>query len=119
MAKLHLSTAQNWTVEREQEEPLADGKDASAHGGPQDRGRMARPNRGGDFVIDMAVSLWAVLGIVLLLIGLPLVLLPNSFRQDFAYLVGAGVAFLIVAVSQLIWDYWSSTSESETERTNA
>ena len=40
----------------------------------------------------MAVSLWAVLGIVLVLLGIALSNLPQA-----AYGIGAGVAFLIVA----------------------
>lgn len=61
----------------------------------------------------MAVSLWAVLGIVLLLIGLPLVVLPTSFTSDFAFVVGAGVAFVIVAVAQAMWDRWDSEPDPE------
>ena len=59
----------------------------------------------------MAVSLWVVLGISLLLIGLPFVLLgPIS---PFAYAVGAGVAFLIVAAAQWVWGAWGRTVDPD------
>ena len=65
----------------------------------------------------MPVSLWAVLGLVLLLIGLPVVIfLPPGAGGFFGYMVGAGAAFLVVAVSQAIWESWPEP-EAETADT--
>jgi hypothetical protein len=60
----------------------------------------------------VAVSLWAVLGLVVLLLGLALVVVfPFG-----AYLIGAGVAFLIVATA-----HWAvgrdATEPAEAEET--
>ena len=59
----------------------------------------------------MPVSLWAVLGVVLLLISLPFVLL--AAYSAFAYPAGAGAAFLIVAASQWLWERWGTTPHDE------
>lgn len=48
----------------------------------------------------MAVSIWAVLGVVLVLIGIPLTFAGPAGN----YVLGAGGAFLIVAVSQWAWN---------------
>jgi len=59
----------------------------------------------------MAVSVWAVLGVILTLIGLPLVVVsPDS---PFSYAVGAGVAFLIVAASQQAWESWGKSRDPD------
>lgn len=63
----------------------------------------------------MGVSLWAVLGVVCLVLGLPFVLLgPGSaYANAFAYVVGGGAAFLIVGIGQWLWDRWGSSPEPE------
>lgn len=53
----------------------------------------------------MAVGLWAVLGVVLLLLGLPLAF----FAPVGGYAVGAGVAFLIVALVE----WWIARPEHD------
>jgi len=65
----------------------------------------------------MGVSIWAVLGICLLLIGLPIVLLipPGVGGYVFAYAVGAGAAFLAVAAAQWIWNRWGETQDDDLE----
>jgi len=57
----------------------------------------------------MAVPLWAVLGIVLVLLGLALLV---EFWEA-AYAIGAGFAFLVVAVVE--WGLARSRSASDPE----
>jgi len=59
------------------------------------------------------VSLWAVLGIVVLLISLPFVLLAGY--PAFAYSAGAGAAFLIVAASRWLGDRWGAAPGDESD----
>jgi hypothetical protein len=48
----------------------------------------------------VAVSAWLILGICALLIGVPLKL---GFTAG-DYLIGAGVAFVVVGISQWVWN---------------
>lgn len=48
----------------------------------------------------MRVPLWVVLGAVLVALGVPMLYATPLA----AYGIGAGVGFLIVGVSQIIWD---------------
>jgi hypothetical protein len=63
------------------------------------------------------VSLWAVLGIVLLLLGLPFLLAAAA--QGYAnyawggYLIGASAAFLFVALSQWTWERWAKSDPDD------
>jgi hypothetical protein len=52
----------------------------------------------------MAVALGAILGVVLVLIGVPLTLASSAAT----YAGGAGVAFLIVATAQWVRDRWGT-----------
>jgi hypothetical protein len=52
----------------------------------------------------MSVPLWGVLGVVLVLIGIPLTFAAPAAN----YVVGAGIAFLIVAASQWFWNRWGA-----------
>ncbi len=64
----------------------------------------------------VAVSGWAILGIVLLLLALPMVLpAAGSLGHDFGYAVGAGAAFLIVGIAPSVGDWAAATHEEERE----
>jgi hypothetical protein len=69
----------------------------------------------------MDVSLWAVLGIVLLLLGVPMVLLlpDTTLAYGFSYLVGAGAAFLMVSAADWLWQSWESHSDRDTNLPDA
>lgn len=55
------------------------------------------------------VTIWGVLGVVLLLIGLPIWIVYSWGN----YLIGAAAAFLIVALCQWIWERWKAPSAEE------
>ncbi len=55
------------------------------------------------------VTIWGVLGVVLLLIGLPIWFVFTWGD----YLIGAAAAFLIVALCQWIWERWTGPTTGE------
>jgi hypothetical protein len=61
----------------------------------------------------MSVSLWAVLGIALLIVGLPMVILlpTDTAGAMFGYVVGAGAAFVVVAYAQ----WWTGGDQPSLE----
>jgi hypothetical protein len=67
----------------------------------------------------MAVSIWAVLGIVLLLIGVPFLVVqwispyPITALAPMYAAVGAGVAFGIVGLVQAIQERWADEPDEE------
>jgi hypothetical protein len=55
----------------------------------------------------MAVSIWGILGIFLVLSALPLSYVSTAG----IFALGAGIAFLIVAVSHWAWDRWGESPD--------
>jgi presenilin-like A22 family membrane protease len=61
--------------------------------------------------LGMSVSIWLVLGVILVLFALPLWYVAET-SGSFAF--GAGIAFLIVALSRWVWEA-SGTGHGPTE----
>ncbi len=57
----------------------------------------------------MTVTLWVVLGIVLVLLGLPL----SFYFPVAAYVTGIGLGFLIVWAGQWLWGRWHESPDGE------
>jgi hypothetical protein len=53
----------------------------------------------------MAVTIWMVLGMILVLLAVPLWYVTSAAG---GFALGAGIAFLIVAVSSWVWERWGT-----------